>query len=144
MAPYHASLAEVRATVKGKDWPQLSGQGTICETGYHLCHFMEALVLKYAYPRSRIPFEGNTHLRTLGNHSAAELAGSTHPHNSLLGYKDGGSWNGPSLQCPEGSGPIIQFYNRDYRNLGYEWDGACYKDDNKPWQRGCPPPFGYV
>ncbi len=133
MAPYHASLAEVRATVKGKDWPQLSGQGTICETGYHLCHFMEALVLKYAYPRSRIPFEGNTHLRTLGNHSAAELAGSTHPHNSLLGYKDGGRWNGPTLQCPEGSGPIIQFYNRDYRNLGYEWDGACYKDDKRYW-----------
>jgi hypothetical protein len=93
---------------------------------------MEALVLKYAYPRSRIPFEGNNYFRTLGNNSRAELA-STHPHNSLLGYKDTGNWNGPSLQCPEGSGPMLYFQNRDSRNKGYEWDGGCHKDDKRHW-----------
>ncbi len=124
------TMAEVRATGKGKAWPQLSGQGTICETGYHLCIFLEALVLKYAYPRSRIPYEGNDHLRTLGNHSAANYAGINHPHNSLLGYK---GWDGPSLQCPNGSGPMLHFYNRDSRNKGIEWDGGCHKDDKRHW-----------
>ncbi|OQY52847.1 MAG: hypothetical protein B6247_16145 [Candidatus Parabeggiatoa sp. nov. 2] len=111
------TMAEVRATAKENSY----GQGTICETGYHLCIFLEALVLKYAYPRSRIPFEGQDYLRTLGNHSGAVLAGSTTAHNSLLGHKEGGSWNGPSLQCPNGSGPMLHFQNKHHRNLGYEW-----------------------
>ncbi len=129
------TMAEVRATAKGKDGknPERYGQGTICETGYHICIFMEALVLKYAYPRSRIPYEGDTYLRTLGNYSYADHAGSTHPHNSLLGYKSSSAWNGPSLQCPNGSGPMIHFYNRDSRNKGVEWDGGCYKDDKRFW-----------
>ncbi len=127
------TVAEVRATAKGKEWPQRSGQGTLCETGYHLCHFMEALVLKYAYPRSRIPYEGGSYLRTLGNYSDVIHAGTNHGHNSLLGYNDKGNWNGPSLQCPNGSGPMLHFYNKDDRNKGYEWDGGCYKDDKRPW-----------
>ncbi|OAD21884.1 hypothetical protein THIOM_002336 [Candidatus Thiomargarita nelsonii] len=127
------TMAEVRETVKGKGFPQISGQGNICETGYHLCIFMEALVLKYAYPRSRIIFEGNDYLRTLGNYSSADTAGSTHPHNALLGYKSSGSWNGPSLQCPKDSGPIINFSNKPNRKKGIEWDGGCYKDDKRYW-----------
>ena len=123
------TMAEVRATAKENSY----GQGTICETGYHLCIFLEALVLKYAYPRSRIPFEGQDYLRTLGNHSGAVLAGSTTAHNSLLGHKEGGSWNGPSLQCPNGSGPMLHFQNKHHRNLGYEWNGGCRKDDKGLW-----------
>jgi hypothetical protein len=124
------TMAEVRETAK----ENLLGQGTICETGYHLCIFMEALVLKYVYPRSRIPYEGD-YLRTLGTCSEAKYAGSTHPHNSLLGYKSG-DWNGQNLQCPEGSGPLLHFYKKAHRSLGYEWDGGCYKDD-KQWPWAC-------
>ena len=123
------TMAEVRATAKKNG----HGQGTICETGYHICIFMEAVVLKYAYPRSRIPFEGSEYLRTLGTYSAADVAGSSNGHNSVVGYKDAGSWNGPSLQCPAGSGPMLHFYNRDARNKGVEWDGGCYKDDKRLW-----------
>jgi outer membrane murein-binding lipoprotein Lpp len=128
------TMAEVRESAKGNKWrnPKKYGQGTLCETGYHLCIFMEALVLKYAYPRSRIAFEGEF-LRTLGNYSYARYAGSSNGHNSLLGYDNNHHMNGPSLQCPEGSGPMIHFYNREHRNKGVEWDGGCQKDDKRPW-----------
>ena len=120
------TIAEIQATAAENEY----GQGTVCETGYHLCIFMEALVLKHAYPRSRIPFDGNDYLRTLGNYSSVNNVGNTSSHNALLGYKD---WNGPSLQCPEGSGPMLHFYNRDSRNTGAEWDGGCHKDDKRLW-----------
>jgi regulator of replication initiation timing len=123
------TMAEVRATAGENEY----GQGTICETGYHLCIFMEALVLKYAYPRSRIAFGREGFLRTLGNYSGANYVGNTQPHNSLLGYKSSGNWNGPSLQCPDGSGPMIYFSNRDSRNTGHEWNGGCHKDDKRHW-----------
>jgi hypothetical protein len=119
------TVAEVRATG--------SGQGTVCETGYHLCLFMEALVLKYAYPRSRIPIEENSYLRTLGIYSDVNHAGTNNANNSLLGYNDNGNWNGANLQCPNGSGPMLHFYNKDSRNKGAEWDGGCHKDDKRYW-----------
>ena len=122
------TMAEVRETAKENEL----GQGTICETGYHLCIFMEALVLKYAYPRSRIPYEGD-YLRTLGTCSEGKYAGSTHPHNSLLGYKDAWGWKGQNLQCPEGYGPMLHFYKKAHRSLGYEWDSGCYVDEKRHW-----------
>ncbi|MDM8558333.1 hypothetical protein [Candidatus Parabeggiatoa sp. HSG14] len=127
------TIAEVRATAKDNKF----GQGTVCETGYHLCIFMEALSLKYAYPRSRIAFEEHGYLRTLGNYTDITVAvGGTHPHNSLLGHKDSRwdlKWNGKSLQCPDGSGPMTHFQNKSLRNQGYEWTGGCYKDDKRYW-----------
>ncbi len=127
------TIAEVRKMAKGKEFPQHSGQGTICETGYHICLFVEALVFKYAYPRSCIAYEGIASIRTLGNYSAAELAGTTHSHNVLLGYTDSGNWNGSSFHCPKNSGPMIHFYRKKARNIGAEWDGGCYKDDKRYW-----------
>jgi len=128
------TIAEVRETAKDQNWYQVAGQGTICETGYHVCTFMEALVLKYAFPRSRIAYgESGYSIRTLGNYSEVKLAGTTHPHNALLGYNDSEKWNGPSLQCPEGSAPMIHFYDKGSINRGLEWDGGCYKDDKRNW-----------
>jgi len=120
-------------------WPQCFGQGTICETGYHLCVYMEALVIKYAYPRSRIDVKSRGHLRTLGNFNAATLAGTNHPANSLFGANElqwdkNGVFNGPMLRCPSGSGPVIEFVIKKKRNLGAESDGGgCRKDDKRYW-----------
>ncbi|MDM8560674.1 hypothetical protein [Candidatus Parabeggiatoa sp. HSG14] len=122
------TIAEVRATAKDNNY----GQGTVCETGYHLCIFMEALSLKYAHPRSRIPFEENDYLRTLGSYSHVHGTGEN-AHNSLLGYKNVAGWNGPILQCPVASGPMIHFYNKSERSQGIEWDGGCYKDEKRYW-----------
>ena len=122
------TIAEVQATAKDNAF----GQGTVCETGYHICIFMEALSLKYAYPRSRIAFEGEP-LRTLGNRTNIEYSTGTHEHNSLLGYKRGDWWNGPNLQCPDGSGPMIHFFSKSNRSKGEEWDGGCHKDSKHPW-----------
>jgi len=126
------TAAEIRKTASENSF----GQGTICETGYHVCTFMEALVLKYAFPRSRMAEKGG--FRTLGNYSEVRLAGTAHPHNSLLGYNDieykgSEKWNGPSLQCLEGSAPMIHLYDKGSINRGLEWDGGCYKDDKRHW-----------
>jgi len=131
------SIEEARKVTSGGGNGRF-GQGNICETGYHACLFTEAIVIKYAYPRSRVDVQGNQYLRTAANYSKVSHVGKKSPHNALLGYGEDSNtvWNGPKLECPKGSGPILSFYGTDARNNGIEWDGACHKDD-KPYHWAC-------
>lgn len=126
------TIAQVRsAAVDSTQLPRRYGS-TICGADYHVCNYTEAIVLKYMLPDHLISVPRNAYLRTHGSYTAGEIAGTTHPHNALLGYTTG-SWNGPSLACPNNSGPMIYMYDTDNRALGQDWDGGCYADDARYW-----------
>jgi hypothetical protein len=126
------TLAQVRS-LSGSTWPQLSGQGNVCESGYHICTWQEANVIKYSSPLSRIQMNTGQYYRTHGNHNNGSLAGVDHPHNALAGYDNGADWRGSSARCTSGYGPVIYFYSPTDRAQGIEWDGACYQEASMQW-----------
>ncbi len=126
------TIAQVRAAaVDGTQLPRRYGS-TICGEDYHICHYAEAVTLKYSLPDHRMETVRDQYHRTHGNYTAGEIAGTTHPHNSIHGYSSG-NWNGPSLACPNNSGPMLYMYGTDRRAIGQDWDGGCYTDDSRYW-----------
>jgi len=112
------------------------GQGSVCEVGYHICNFAEALIIQHAYPRSR-SITSDMYLRTLGNGNQAMYAGTAEAYNSLFGFAGGGEWDGPALQCPKGSGPLLNFSGQPQRTKGYEFSAGCYKERKKRYWACC-------
>jgi len=138
------SMAEVRKKGRAYDaidgkHPKRFGQGSICEIGYHICTFMEASVIKYAYPRSRVDVKAKS-LRMLGTYSASNDAGIESASNSLVGYSRGAnaaSWNGSSVACPNNSGPMLRFYEDTNRDIGMAWDGGCHREIDEYYHWAC-------
>jgi len=130
------TMAAVRELTEGYNIknPKRYGQSNICETGYHLCIFMEALTIKYAYPRSRInlPTKESINLRTLGTSSFGVTAGNT-IYNAIIGFGAVPKWDGERLQCHGDSGPVITFSSYDDNNLGHQFAGGCYEEDKLYW-----------
>lgn len=120
--------------------PEGQGVGSICEKGYHICTFMEGLVLKHAYPRSRgHDEEPYVMLRTFGTPATDSRrgagVGTSHPHNSLLGFgmhnKEGGLY--ARIQCPAGSGPALFLDGKTRRDRGIRVHYGCISDAKQYW-----------
>jgi hypothetical protein len=130
------TMAQVRSlTSAGGNWVGYSGSTSVCESGYHICTYTEAIVNKYAYSTSRFQFTAGQYFRTLGNYSYGPYAGVDHPHNAMSGYHDGGGWqmNG-ATRCASGAGPMFYIYSNSDRAQGVEWEGGCHVDDGaRPW-----------
>lgn len=118
----------------GTTWPGGAGDGTICESGYHVCNSLEAVTQKYTV--DEVYSWGGQYLRTTGTFSWGPYTGMGHPHSGLIGYNDGGPvWNGGSSACPSGSAPMVYFEGNAHATTspGHSWTGGCYADDSRNW-----------